>query len=144
MLTMILSVYNLLKENSSIRTTAIVIAIIAAISFGGYWGYNKIYANGYDAGIVHQTEVFNNKQKEVKDYLDQKQKEADSERLALNSQISDLKKSNTKLQNELNKKQTNINKKVSDYEKSSEGISNCFKSDSSGLRIINESFPNSN
>lgn len=144
MLTMILSVYNLLKENSSIRTTAIVIAIIAAISFGGYWGYNKIYANGYDAGIVHQTEVFNNKQKEVKDYLDQKQKEADSERLALNSQISDLKKSNTKLQNELNKKQTNINKKVSDYEKSSEGTSTCFKSDSSGLRIINESFPNSN
>lgn len=143
MLTMILSAYNILKENTSLRKLVIILAIISAISFGGYWGYNKIYTNGYNAGVTHQTEIFDKKQKEAQDYLDQKQKEADAERLSLNSQISDLKKSNTKLQSELDKKQTNINKKVNDYEKSSEGMSSCFKSDSSGLRIINESFPNS-
>ena len=144
MLTMIFSAYNTLKENKTIRKIVIVVSLVILLVLGGYWGYSKIYNNGYNSGVNYQTEQFNAQQKKAKEYLDEEQKKVDLERASLNSEISSLKDSNAKLKNEIDKKHININKQVIDYEKSSEGVSSCFKPNSSGLRIINQSFPDSN
>lgn len=133
-----------LLENSSFRKALLILVAVAALSTGGVFLYKHIYDKGYDAGVTYQTTVFTKEQDQAKALLAKEQKQADSDRATLNQQIENLKSQNSTLQTQLDAKYTKQAEEVTNYATTTDGTQSCFSSDSDGLRIINESFPNSN
>lgn len=139
-----LSLITSLLSNSAIRKVFLYIVIIGSLAIGGYSLYHHIYVSGYDSGVAYQTSVYNGQQEKAKALLAQEQKQADADRADLNTQISNLTTQNSALQTQLDQKYTKQTQEVTDYAKTADGSESCFKSDSDGLRIINNSFPDSN
>lgn len=139
-----LSIITSLLSNSSLRKAFLYIVLIGSLALGGFALYHHIYESGYNSGVAYQTSFYTKEQDKAKALLDKEQKQADSDRSDLNKQISDLQLETSTLQSALDKKYTQQTQKVTDYAKTTDGSQSCFKSDSDGLRIINDSFPDSN
>lgn len=139
-----LSLITSLLSNSGIRKAFLYIVIIGSLAIGGFALYHHIYESGYNTGVSYQTSVYTGQQEKAKALLAQEQKQADADRADLNKQISDLQTQASTLQAQLDKKYSQQTQEVTDYAKTADGSESCFKSDSDGLRIINNSFPDSN
>lgn len=133
-----------LLSNSSLRKAFLVLVFIGSILLGSISVYKHIYTEGYNAGTTYQEQVYKKQQDAAKDLLDAQQKQADKDRSDLNTQISGLKDTLAIAQKALEDKQNKQTQEVIDYAKTSEGVGTCFDPDSNGLRIINNSFPDSN
>jgi len=139
-MTLLLALWN----NSAIRKAFFLIVFIGSILLGSISVYKHIYKEGYEAGTTYQTQVFNAEQDKAKALLDSEQKQADKDRSDLNTQITGLKSELLQAQTELDAKHSKQSQEVTDYAKTTEGVGTCFDPNSDGLRIINNSFPDSN
>ncbi len=134
----------LLLTSKQVRKIVLIVLLLVSLVVGGVVVHHHIYSNGYESGVSHQTQVFQEQQNKAKEELASKQAQADKERTALNSTIESLTEKNKALQSKLDAKYSKQKQEVIDYAKSIEGAGSCFRPNGNGLRIINESFPDSN
>ncbi len=139
-----LEALKLLITSKQVRRVVLIVALALALVIGGVALHRHVYNNGYESGIAHQTQMFQKQQEEAKISLASKQAQADSDRAKLNTTIEQLTEKNNSLQAKLDEKYTKQRQEVIDYAKSVEGAGTCFRPNGNGLRIINESFPDSN
>lgn len=133
-----------LLGDSRLRKFFLYLVAAIALALWGYAGYHHIYGTGYRAGVSYQTSIYTKEQEKAKTLLVKEQKQADIDRANLNTQISNLQSQNSGLQAQLDQKYTKQTQEVTDYAKTVDGVESCFKPNSSGLRILNNSFPPSN
>jgi len=139
-----LEALKLLLASKQVRKVILIVVLAFALVIGGVALHHHIYHNGYESGVAYQTQVYQKQQDEARNTLASKQAQADSDRAKLNTTIEQLTEKNNSLQAKLDEKYTKQKQEVIDYAKSVEGAGTCFRSNGNGLRIINESFPDSN
>lgn len=137
--TVVFSFLKTIWNNKTLRY--FVLSLVLAISLK--IGYSLItqyyYKSGYDAGESQQVKVHEDEQSKLKADYDKQLKVKDTEVLALNEELQQLKQDYSDLQQKRKDKSNKTSEETKNYEKSPNGNNRCL--DSEWVRIYKNSLP---
>lgn len=140
-MTTILNLITIAFKNKWIRNSLLILVSIVVFYFCALSLRDKVFQQGYNAGISYQTQVNTDEKARAKQEFDILQAKADKERADLNKEIETLSENNRSIKKDLSDKQYKINQERIDYAKNPANTMSCFAPRDNGVLIINKSFP---